>query len=238
MSDVTFEVQPGEVVSLIGESGSGKTTVGRMILRLTAVTDGTITFEGQDVTTLGGRQLRGYYKHVQGVFQDPVQLVQPRVPGRPGVRDDPRELPRRPQPDRVAHEAASVTRGGGARAGRRARQVSAPAERRAAAAPADRARAAPRDPVPRRRRDHQHARRVHPDRRAQPARRPEGARSRDPVRHARPVARQLHLRPGGDPPSRDDRRDGSDGEGVRPAGAPVHEDAARLGAAAARALGR
>ena len=70
VSDVTLEIKPGEVVSLIGESGSGKTTVGRMILRLTEVTDGTITFEGNDVTALGGRRLRGYYKHVQGVFQD------------------------------------------------------------------------------------------------------------------------------------------------------------------------
>ena len=77
VSDVTFEIQPGEVVSLIGESGSGKTTVGRMILRLTAVTDGTITFEGRDVTALGRRELRGYYKHVQGVFQDPFSSYNP-----------------------------------------------------------------------------------------------------------------------------------------------------------------
>ena len=77
VSDVTFEIKPGEVVSLIGESGSGKTTVGRMILRLTEVTNGTITFEGDDVTTLGGRRLRGYYKHVQGVFQDPFSSYNP-----------------------------------------------------------------------------------------------------------------------------------------------------------------
>ena len=77
VSDVTFEIKPGEVVSLIGESGSGKTTVGRMILRLTEVTDGTITFEGKDVTALGGRRLRGYYQHVQGVFQDPFSSYNP-----------------------------------------------------------------------------------------------------------------------------------------------------------------
>jgi ABC-type oligopeptide transport system ATPase subunit len=75
--DVSFELRPGEVVSLIGESGSGKSTVGRMILRLTPVTDGTISFEGQDVTALGRRQLRGYYKHVQGVFQDPFSSYNP-----------------------------------------------------------------------------------------------------------------------------------------------------------------
>ena len=49
VSDVSFAVQPGEVVSLIGESGSGKTTVGRMILRLTGATAGAITFDGRDV---------------------------------------------------------------------------------------------------------------------------------------------------------------------------------------------
>ena len=61
VSHVTFDVRPGEVVSLIGESGSGKTTVGRMILRLTPVTSGAITLDGQDVSRLGGGALRGYY---------------------------------------------------------------------------------------------------------------------------------------------------------------------------------
>ena len=77
VSGVTFEVGPGEVVSLIGESGSGKTTVGRMILRLTAVTGGSITFDGQDVATFGRRELHGYYGRVQGVFQDPFSSYNP-----------------------------------------------------------------------------------------------------------------------------------------------------------------
>ena len=77
VSDVGFTVQPGEVVSLIGESGSGKTTVGRMILRLTEPTAGVITFEGTDVSTLGRRDLREYYAHVQGVFQDPFSSYNP-----------------------------------------------------------------------------------------------------------------------------------------------------------------
>ena len=77
VSDVTFEIGSGEVVSLIGESGSGKTTVGRMILRLTAATGGSITFDGQDVSTLDRRELRTYYGRVQGVFQDPFSSYNP-----------------------------------------------------------------------------------------------------------------------------------------------------------------
>jgi peptide/nickel transport system ATP-binding protein len=77
VSAATFDVMPGEVVSLIGESGSGKSTIGRMILRLTDVTAGTITFEGRDVSSLPQRQLRGYYRHVQGIFQDPFSSYNP-----------------------------------------------------------------------------------------------------------------------------------------------------------------
>ncbi|HEX7951251.1 MAG TPA: ABC transporter ATP-binding protein [Candidatus Limnocylindrales bacterium] len=72
--DVSFDVGAGQVVSLIGESGSGKTTIGRMILRLTQATRGTITFDGQDVARL---PQRGYYRLVQGVFQDPFSSYNP-----------------------------------------------------------------------------------------------------------------------------------------------------------------
>jgi len=77
VAGVTFGIERGEVVSLIGESGSGKTTVGRMILRLTGVTEGTISVDGQDVSTLKRRDLRGYYGRVQGVFQDPFSSYNP-----------------------------------------------------------------------------------------------------------------------------------------------------------------
>jgi ABC-type oligopeptide transport system ATPase subunit len=75
--DVSFEVQRGEVVSLIGESGSGKSTIGRMVLRLADVTSGTITFEDDDISTLGPRKLKRYYAGVQGVFQDPFSSYNP-----------------------------------------------------------------------------------------------------------------------------------------------------------------
>jgi ABC-type oligopeptide transport system ATPase subunit len=77
VSDVSFDVSPGEVVSLIGESGSGKSTIGKMILRLLRVTRGTITFDGQDISTLQGRRLKEYYADVQGVFQDPFSSYNP-----------------------------------------------------------------------------------------------------------------------------------------------------------------
>jgi ABC-type oligopeptide transport system ATPase subunit len=75
--DVSFEVAPGEVVSLIGESGSGKTTIGKMVLRLTSVSGGTVTLDGVDVSTVKGGALKGYYRKVQGVFQDPFSSYNP-----------------------------------------------------------------------------------------------------------------------------------------------------------------
>ena len=77
VDDVTFDVEPGEVISLIGESGSGKTTIGRMILRLSPVTTGRITFDGTDVSSLRRSHLKEYYRHVQGVFQDPFSSCNP-----------------------------------------------------------------------------------------------------------------------------------------------------------------
>ncbi|SDR25762.1 ABC transporter ATP-binding protein [Thermostaphylospora chromogena] len=77
VSDVSFDVAAGEVVSLIGESGSGKSTIGKMILRLSKVTSGRVLFEGTDIATLRGSALKGYYRQVQGVFQDPFSCYNP-----------------------------------------------------------------------------------------------------------------------------------------------------------------
>lgn len=75
--NVTFNVGPGEGVSLIGESGSGKSTIGKMILRLIPITSGTIVFDGVDVSTLTGADVKEYYRSVQGVFQDPFSSYNP-----------------------------------------------------------------------------------------------------------------------------------------------------------------
>ena len=77
VSDVSFSIAGGEIVALIGESGSGKTTLGKMILGLTPVTTGRITFDGSAVSTDKSRDLRQYYRHVQGVFQDPFSSYNP-----------------------------------------------------------------------------------------------------------------------------------------------------------------
>ena len=75
--DVSFALHAGEVVSLIGESGSGKSTIGKMILRLSPVTRGTISFQGEDIAGFGHGRLKEYYRHVQGVFQDPFSSYNP-----------------------------------------------------------------------------------------------------------------------------------------------------------------
>ncbi|KAA9378840.1 ABC transporter ATP-binding protein [Microbispora cellulosiformans] len=75
VSGVGFEVGEGEVVSLIGESGSGKSTIGRMVLRLTRVSGGTITLDGKDISSI--RDRKEYYRQVQGVFQDPFSCFNP-----------------------------------------------------------------------------------------------------------------------------------------------------------------
>jgi len=77
VSDVSLEMRDGEVVSLIGESGSGKSTIGKMILRLISITNGTIAFDGRDISALRGKALKEYYREVQGVFQDPFSSYNP-----------------------------------------------------------------------------------------------------------------------------------------------------------------
>jgi peptide/nickel transport system ATP-binding protein len=79
VDDVTLHVDPGETLGLVGESGCGKTTVGRLILRLLPATAGRVVFEGQDITHLPERRLRDFRRAVQVVFQDPYSSLNPRL---------------------------------------------------------------------------------------------------------------------------------------------------------------
>jgi oligopeptide/dipeptide ABC transporter ATP-binding protein len=78
VNDVTLSIAEGETVGLVGESGCGKTTISRAIMRLIDSTDGRIRFRGKDVTNAGRRELRPLRREMQMVFQDPFASLNPR----------------------------------------------------------------------------------------------------------------------------------------------------------------
>lgn len=79
VDDVSFDVYPGETLGLVGESGCGKTTLGRSILRLVEPISGSVIFEGRDVTKLNNKELREYRKQAQIIFQDPYSSLNPKI---------------------------------------------------------------------------------------------------------------------------------------------------------------
>ena len=79
VDDVTFDVYPGETLGLVGESGCGKTTLGRTVLRLVDPTDGEVIFKGQPLHSMSTDELRDVRKDIQIIFQDPYSSLNPRI---------------------------------------------------------------------------------------------------------------------------------------------------------------
>ena len=79
VNNVNFDVYPGETLGLVGESGCGKTTIGRTIIQLEQATEGEILYQGKDVTKMNAKELRDFRKEVQIIFQDPYSSLNPRM---------------------------------------------------------------------------------------------------------------------------------------------------------------
>ncbi|MAW21459.1 MAG: ABC transporter ATP-binding protein [Flavobacteriales bacterium] len=79
VDEVSFDVYPGETLGLVGESGCGKTTIGRTILRLEEPSEGEMIYKGNDITKMSADELRAFRKEVQIIFQDPYSSLNPRM---------------------------------------------------------------------------------------------------------------------------------------------------------------
>src|SRR5690606_12135442 len=78
VDDISFTVYEGETVSIVGESGCGKSTTGRAILRLEEPTEGTVEFRGVNLANISKKEMRDYRKDLQIIFQDPYASINPR----------------------------------------------------------------------------------------------------------------------------------------------------------------
>jgi peptide/nickel transport system ATP-binding protein len=111
VSDVSFSIRRGETFGLVGESGCGKTTIGRLVVALEPPTGGTIRFEGDEISAMRGKRLRSRRRDVQLMFQDPYSSLDPRM--RVGaIVAEPLRIQglgsRRDQEERVAEVLAEV----------------------------------------------------------------------------------------------------------------------------------
>ena len=87
VSDLDLEIYPGQTLALVGESGCGKTTVGRSILRLASAQAGRVFYDGVDLLSLSMQEMKAYRKQVQIIFQDPMASLNPRMRVRDAVAE-------------------------------------------------------------------------------------------------------------------------------------------------------
>lgn len=112
VDDVSFDIHAGEVLGLVGESGSGKTTLGRLMVRLEKPDSGELSVDAIEVSSLKGRDLKKFYRHVQMIFQDPYESINPRFSVYETIADPIRVQNLAPAGERKNLAALSLERSG------------------------------------------------------------------------------------------------------------------------------
>jgi oligopeptide/dipeptide ABC transporter ATP-binding protein len=107
VDDITFNIRRREIISFVGETGCGKTTVGRLLLRLDKPTDGVIEFEGTDIASLKPKQVHQFRKKAQMIFQDPYASLNPRMTVSQSVAEPLINYGYGKQPDIIVERVAS-----------------------------------------------------------------------------------------------------------------------------------